>query len=443
MEELAILGGKKALQDPFHERWQRPIEEEKAAALSLIESGGYSSKGEGPTAEFEEAFASYIGCKYALAFSHGTDALMAAYYAAGVGPGDEVITPAYGYMCSYSGALHLGARPIFCESDKESLLIDPEKVKEAITKKTRAINCIHLGGRVCDLEALMAISAEHNIPLIDDASHAHGACWQERKIGNFDHITCFSLKGCQPERGKPVCGGEGGVACTNSYDNYQKMVAYSQCMKQGIRKKLQGGKYKNLDQMALGLKWRPTAISMALALISLKGLDQRNRGRALCYSRTIDCLKKFPFIEVPKLHKEGQMGGFYPGIKFLYQPAHFGGLPRSLFMGCLQAEGVPISGPLVAALEHRRSLFTEGFDLWGNGRGPISSPWEGLEQYRPSYSGQFPISEDIYDRLCMLPSFIDIDERYYEGLELALKKMESNKDHLIKEYQLKKMRMGQ
>ena len=176
---------------------------------------------------------------------------MAAYYAAGVGPGDEVITPAVGYIASYAGALHMGARPIFCDIDPRTLLMDPAGVRKKITSRTRAINIIHLNGMVCDMEAYAKISEEYGIPLIEDASHAHGAEWDGKKIGNSAHITCFSLNGVNP-KGKPVSGGEGGIATTNDRHSYQRMLAYCHLHRHNIVQELQDSPSETSIEKCLG-----------------------------------------------------------------------------------------------------------------------------------------------------------------------------------------------
>jgi dTDP-4-amino-4,6-dideoxygalactose transaminase len=145
-DRLAILGGKPAVTVSTREKWMRPIEEEKKLIWELLEKGEISGSGAGLPREFEEEFKEFIGCEYCLTVDHGSTALMSAYYAAGVGPGDEVITPVAGYIGSYAGALHMGARPVFCDIDPHTLLMDPEDAERRITHRTRAINPIHMGG---------------------------------------------------------------------------------------------------------------------------------------------------------------------------------------------------------------------------------------------------------------------------------------------------------
>jgi len=407
---------------PFLERWIRPKEREKEIINILIDRGEVSGSGYGVGSVFEEAFAKMVGCRYVLTFSHGTDALMAAYFAAGVGPGDEVITPAVGYIASYAGALHLGARPIFADIDGETLLIDPKEIRKKITERTRAINIAHLNGRICPLDEIREICEESKIPLIEDAAHAHGAEWDGKKIGNADSISCFSLQGVNPG-GKPVGGGEGGVACTNNRAFYQCMLLYSQLHRKHLVEDLQDSPYADFDAEVLGLKWRAEPISMGLSLISLSSLDERNGKRAENYQKTIAALQEFPFIKPPRSTAKAKMGGFFGNHRFIYDPTLLRNTPLTTLVTHLRSEGVPIQGHTLGSLEYRRRLFQKGFDLWGRGRGPLQGSWEGLPPFIPYDPKEFPQAEKMKERVFTLPSFIDVDPNYFSYLKDAFYKV--------------------
>lgn len=430
-QRLAVLGGEKAFTKPYRERWQRPKPIEMQLLARLVETSELSATGVGVAKEFEEAFKKMVGSQYCLSFSHGTAALMAAYYAAGVGPGDEVLTPAVGYIASYSGAMHMGARPIFCDIDPKTLLIDPEEIRKKISPKTAAINIIHLNGRIANLDAIGAISEEFSLPIIDDASHAHGAKWGEKKIGNFDHITCFSLQGCNPT-GKPVSGGEGGIACTNNEHYYQRMLAYCHLHRKGISEELANSPYSFLDKEVLGLKWRPHPVAMAIALVSLQSLDFRNHQLSESYNKIAKIVEPLEALTLPVTAQKAMMAGFFEGIKLIYNPEKLGGIPLPLFLEALQAEGVAVKNSGVGNLEYRRPLFTEGYDLWGKERGPLSKGWEGLEDFVPCQPEHYPIAEEYSQRVFRMPLFIDVEESYYRRLEYAFEKVVAQHSALLK-----------
>lgn len=117
-----------------------------------------------------------------------------------------------------TAALHMGATPVFCGPDPETILADPADIEKRITDKTRVILPIHSSGRVCDMDALLAICKQHDVVLLEDAAQAHGSEWDGVKIGNLGHIACFSLQGVDPG-GKPCTAGEGGILCTKTTRN--------------------------------------------------------------------------------------------------------------------------------------------------------------------------------------------------------------------------------
>ncbi len=428
---LAVSGGSPALAPGVAvERWQRPRDREKALIGELLDTDALSGAGVGVGKAFELAFAQRVGARHCLTFSHGTAALMAACHAAGVGPGDEVIAPVIGYIGSYAGALHLGARPVFVDLDPSSLVLDAQRVAAAITPRTRAIVVVHLNGRVADLDALMTLSRERGIPLIDDASHALGAVWDGRPVGSVSTITCFSLQGVDPT-GKPVSAGEGGVACTGDAALAQRMLSYCHLHRAGLEEDLAGSPQALLGRQGLGLKWRAHPLAMALATASLESLDVRHRGRAECYRRTAELVASCAFLSLPQLDPRASMGGWYDGIKVVYDPGALGGVALPALVAALRKEGIPAKPNGLGTLEHLRPLMSGDVALWGAGRGPIGDAWHGLEPLRPGAAGDFPVAESMNPRVLTLPSFVDVAEPYWEGLCLALSKIERHSRKLL------------
>jgi dTDP-4-amino-4,6-dideoxygalactose transaminase len=223
--------------------------------------------------------------------------------------------------------------------------------------------------------------------------------------------------------GKPVSGGEGGIACTNDPAAFQRMLAYCHLHREGLGAALRDGPFAALDREVLGLKWRPHPLGLALASISLASLPERNQRRLAAYQRTLACLAPFAFLAAPRLAAGAQMGGFFGGIKLIYDPARLGGLPLSVLCRALAAEGVPVERRGVGHLEYRRPLYRAPFDLWGQGRGPIGAAWHGLAAHEPPRAADFPVSEAMEGRVLTLPSFIDVEDDYYTGLATALEKL--------------------
>lgn len=410
-------------QNRFVEMWKRPKDQEKLIIGKLIDADDLTGAGAGICNIFEKCFSEYIGSRYCLTFSDGTSALKAAYYAAGVGPGDEVITPCMGYIASYAGAMHMGARPIFCDIDPTTLLIDPEQVRKKITKRTKAINIIDFNGRVCDLDALLKLSKEYGIALVHDAVHSCGASWGGVKLGNFDHVTCFSLQGTNPT-GKIVGGGEGGVMCTNDIEAYQRILAFCHLHRVDVVSELQNSPYADFDREMLGLKSRAHPLALAIAFVSLGTLDYRIGKYRECYAKTKAIVKEFDFLRLPEIAPKAKMGGVFWGYQCVHDPLKLGGMTRDELVLRLQQEGIPVIGPKFGYCEYKRSIFRKGFDLWGEGRGPIDGCWAGMEPFSRCKDGDYPVAEDMLKKVFTFPAYIEVNPEYYVELSRALEKIE-------------------
>ena len=159
---------------------------------------------------FEEEFAAFCGVKHGVAVSSGTAALHLALATLGVGEGDEVIVPDLTFAATINAVLHAKATPIIVDVDEESWCIDPNKILQAITEKTKAMIPVHVYGQPCDMDAIMKIADNFGLFVIEDAAEAHGALFKEKRVGCFGHISCFSFYA-----DKVVTTGEGGMCLTN------------------------------------------------------------------------------------------------------------------------------------------------------------------------------------------------------------------------------------
>jgi len=212
--------------------------------------------------EFEQAFARYIGSKYAVATTSGTNALQLALLAAGVGEGDEVITSPFSFIASATAVLQCGARPVFADINPVSFNINPKHIVSKITPRTKAIIPVHLYGQVCDIENLKEICRRHNLVLIEDACQAHGARWKHQLAGSFG-IGCFSF---YPT--KNMTTGEGGMITTDDEE-----IANKCCL---LRSHGQAERYRHT---ILGYNARMTEIAAVIGISQLKHLDTFNEAR--------------------------------------------------------------------------------------------------------------------------------------------------------------------
>lgn len=169
-------------------------------------------------ARFEEEFAKYNDSRYALAVNSGTAALELGLLAVGIGGGDEVILPSYTYISSALAVSNIGACPVFADIEEDVLTIDPQDILKRITRKTKAIIPVHIHGCPCDMNQIMKIAETNNLKIIEDCSHAHGAIYKNKKVGNFG-IGCFSN-----HTSKNLSGiGNSGIITTDSQGIYKKL----------------------------------------------------------------------------------------------------------------------------------------------------------------------------------------------------------------------------
>ncbi|MCP5111728.1 MAG: aminotransferase class I/II-fold pyridoxal phosphate-dependent enzyme, partial [bacterium] len=207
---------------PELDEWEQIGNEEVKIAAEMTRRNELSG-GTPVVREFEKQWRERIGSRFCISVMNGTSALYSAYFGVGVGPGDEVICPVNTWICTISPVPLLGARPVFCDIDPETLQLDPADVARKITDKTRAICVVHLWGNICDLDAILAIAAERGIPVIEDCSHAHGASYKGRPCGAIGDVACWSLQGS-----KVVSAGEGGVLTTDNVDIFERACLVGQ-----------------------------------------------------------------------------------------------------------------------------------------------------------------------------------------------------------------------
>jgi dTDP-4-amino-4,6-dideoxygalactose transaminase len=250
----------------------RPIKKEiDAAILRVVESGQFVL---GPAvSEFEERFAAYCGTKYCTAVNSGTSALHLALLAAGVGPGDEVITVSMTFVATTAAILYCGARPRFVDVDPDTWTMDPGLLEAAITPRTKAILPVHLHGLMADMERILEIARRHGLVVIEDAAQAHGAAYKHRRAGSVGDIGCFSFY-----PGKNLGGyGEGGAAVTNNPDHAKRMAL--------LRDWGQESKY---NHVMLGYNYRMDGIQAAILNVKMNYIEawtQTRRAIANNYDR--------------------------------------------------------------------------------------------------------------------------------------------------------------
>ena len=223
MSKLALSGGKPVRERPFP-AWPVFDAREEKLMLEVLRSGQWwrytlgealdptagESSQRSKVADFQERFAAMHGSQYGIACANGTAALEVALRALGVGPGDEVIVPPYTFIATATAPMLIGATPVFCDIDLATLNLDPARLEEAITPRTKAIVPVHFAGLAADMDAIGRIAARHGIAVIEDAAHAHGGYWNGRPLGSIGAAATFSF-----QASKNMTAGEGGLITTN------------------------------------------------------------------------------------------------------------------------------------------------------------------------------------------------------------------------------------
>lgn len=269
------------------------------AVLSALQSDWLTT---GPRVEtFELAFADATQTSHAVALSSGTAALHAAMFAAGIGDSadDEVIVPAITFVATANAAIYLGAKPVFADVNAETLLIDPESVRQNITPRTRAIVAMDYGGQPCDYAALRKIADQHRLILIADACHSLGATIGGCPVGGFADMTCFSLHPI-----KQITAGEGGVVVTNDADIARTIKTFRNHGIQTDHREREQLAQHQYSMAMLGFNYRLTDIQCALGLSQLSKLDRftRRRNDIARFYRSL--LSSTPFV-TPLSMREG------------------------------------------------------------------------------------------------------------------------------------------
>lgn len=255
--------------------------EEIEEVIKVLKSGFIA---QGPkVAFFEEVFGEYIGTKHAAATSSGTTALHLALLAAGIGSGDEVITTPFTFIATTNSVLYVGAKPVFADIDPGTYNLDPGKIEDVITDKTKAMIPVHLYGQPADMDAICKIARDHDIKVIEDAAQAHGARFKGKNVGSFGDAACFSF---YPT--KNMTTSEGGMITTNNHE-----------IDQTVRTLRAHGEKERYEHSTLGYNFRMTDIAAAIGIAQLKKLEKFNQKRIENAEYLTEHIEKIDGIEPP------------------------------------------------------------------------------------------------------------------------------------------------
>ncbi len=326
----AILGGRKAHADPFPE-WPVINQTEEKAMNEVLQSKKWCRLGSDKVDHFETEYQKITGAKHCLATSSGTSALYTILGALDIGPGDEVIIPVYTFIATYNVVVLNYALPVFVDTDIESFQIDANKIEAAITKQTKVIMPVHIGGSPANLDKIMSISHKSNIPVIEDACQAHLAEWRGQKVGNYGLAGAFSF-----QASKNLNSGEGGAIITN--DEKLALTCYN------FHNQGRGGRVSSFNPGTgtRGTNMRLSEFQGNLLMAQMTRVVEQTNHRTENANYLTKMLKEIPGITPAKLY-EGTTRSAYHLYMFRYDKNYFGGLSRAKFLDALNKEGIPCS----------------------------------------------------------------------------------------------------
>lgn len=423
MSKLAILGGTPVIEENMQELFHWPIVNEKMQkeVQEVLLTGNMS--GTDISRKFEEGFAKWHNTKYALAHNNGTNSLTAAFYGAGIGPGDEVICTTLTYWASCLGALSLGANVVFCDVDPVTLQMDPASFEERISPRTKAVIVVHYKALPCDMDQIMAIARKHGLKVIEDVSHAQGGHYKGKLLGTFGDVAAMSLMS-----GKSFAIGEGGMLLTDDEEIYRRAVRFGHydrihsCYK----------KEEFADTLSLpvgGLKNRMHQMSACVGLVQLEKYEEEMKeiDRAMKYFW--EKLGDIPGLKMVYPEEEGSDKAGWYASHFMYDKEAFSGVSNKTFSQALSKEcGVTVFPGANFPLHHS-SLFSS-FDIYGHGK-PTAALYlpEGIDP--AELTGELPVADNVNNTVINDLWFKHCDKAKIDLFVDAFHKVAENHEDLL------------
>jgi perosamine synthetase len=389
MPELAIEGGKpvRAKMLPYGRQW---IDDEDIESVIQVLRSDWLTTGP-KVAEFEESFAAQVGARHAVAVSSGTAALHAAVFAAGIGPGDEVIVPAMTFAASANCVRYQDATVVFADSRPDTLNVDPACVESAITPRTRAIITVDYAGQPSDLDEINAIAERSHLTVIEDGCHALGAICRGRPVGTLAHLTIFSLHPV-----KHITTGEGGMVTTNDADIAARLRLFrNHGITSDHRQREVAGSWF-YEMVELGYNYRLTDFQCALGQSQLRKLQTWLARRREIAARYTAALGVTPEIEPPTVLADREPAWHLYVIRLKLDRLRAG---RAGIFKALRAENIGVNVHYI----------------------PV--PWHPYYQKLGYTKGQWPVAEEAYERILSLPIWPGMTDRDMEDVIAAVRKV--------------------
>jgi perosamine synthetase len=372
MEPGLSADEQKILPAPEPKFWRIPVCRPTLAGNELryveecVKTGWISSMGSN-IPKFEEMFAKAIGMKYAVATTSGTTALHLALHTLGIGPGDEVIIPDFTMIACANAVRYTGAKSVLVDAEPRTWNIDPDKIEEKITERTKAIMPVHIYGHPSEMDRILEIAAKHNLWVIEDSAEAHGAVYKNKKAGSMGDVSCFSFYA-----NKIITTGEGGIIATNNGEIYEKLkIIRSQAF----------SKERHFWHKYVGFNYRMTNLQAAIGVAQMEKFDELVEMR-------IKNAKLYNFL--------------LKDIKGLVLPPETENIKNVFWMYSIKVtEKLGVSRNELREKLAERGIETRAFFI----------PMHMQPIYREEFTGQkYPVSDELCQSGLQLPSSSDLTE---------------------------------
>lgn len=389
-EQLAIHGGPLVRKTLLPYGHQSISERDIQAVVDVLRSDWLTT---GPkVAEFEEAFAAWVGAKHAVSFSSGTAALHGAAFASGLQPGDEAITSPMTFAATANCVLYQGATPVFADVCADTLNLDPEQAAARIGPRTKAILPVDYAGHPVDLDRILELAECDGLVVIEDACHALGAEYKKRRVGSLSHMTVFSFHPV-----KHLTTGEGGMVTT---DNPKYAETLRRFRNHGIssdahQRQITG--QWHYEMVLLGFNYRLTDIACALGLEQLEKLEENLARRRQIAARYSDAFRGLPGMLPPQVRSEVHPAWHLYPVRLDLARLSAG---RGEIFRALRSENIGVNVHYIPV--HLHPYYRERFGYKG---------------------GEFPVAEAAYERLISLPMFHGMGDEDVEDVITAVGKV--------------------
>jgi dTDP-4-amino-4,6-dideoxygalactose transaminase len=415
MAKLAVFGGSPTREESYPE-WPVHDERDIEAVTRVVKSGrwgGFPFPGPN-TAEFSARFAEMQGGGYAIPMINGTVTMEVATRAAGIGWGDEVIVPAYTFQATAAAPMAAGAIPVIVDVDPDTFCADPAKVEAAITDRTRAIIMVHLGAQMTDMDAIMDIARKHDLVVIEDCAHAHGAQWRGMGAGTIGDFGSFSM-----QSSKILTTGEGGVLLCKTQELAERAASIIDC-----------GRPKDSDERhyTMGANYRWSELHAALGVVALERFPEQMEQRAAMADYLEESLSEVPGIRMLKRDLRHTRRSFYRYV-IAIDPDFFQ-CEHQEFCYALDGEGVPCWDGYPAM--HHYDLFQPGLSKL-----PVPSAFP---EYFEFDKMSFPVAERAceHEAVWLEESIFRADRQGVDDTVKALQKLAESQEELAKLAEIRK-----